>query len=139
MTKNRLYSPRQATVASFIGGPFAALYVVRTNFEEMGRQAAARSALIYGLAFVAALFAILPFLPEKFPNYVIPLAYSLAVGQIVEYKQLSRSAIRQSDHYEFQSNWRVMTVSAVSLVLGLVLIVGWMLLLQQLGVISLEE
>lgn len=35
--------------------------------------------------------------------------------------------------------WRVMTVSAVSLVLGLVLIVAWMLLLQQLGIISLEE
>lgn len=63
----------------------------------------------------------------------------MAVGQIVEYKQLSKNAIRQSDHYEFQSNWRVMTVSAVSLVLVTVLLVAWLLLLAQFGIISLEE
>ncbi|HEV8331697.1 MAG TPA: hypothetical protein VGQ22_09795 [Steroidobacteraceae bacterium] len=126
-------------MAAFIGGPIAAVYVLRTNFEEMGRQADARWALIYGLAFIAALFAILPFLPEKFPNVAIPVGYSVAVGQIVEYKQLSKNAIRQSGHYEFQSNWRVMTVSAVSLVLVMVLLIAWMLLLAQLGVISLEE
>ena len=63
----------------------------------------------------------------------------MAVGQIVEYKQLSKNAIRQSDHYEFQSNWRVMTVSTVSLVLGMVLLVAWLLLLAQFGIISLEE
>lgn len=78
MAKNKLYSPRQATTASIIGGPLAGLYVVRTNYQEMGRQAAARSALIYGLVFIAALFAILPFLPERFPNVVLPVAYSLA-------------------------------------------------------------
>jgi hypothetical protein len=52
VTENKLYSPRQGTMASFIGGPLAAVYVVRANYGEMGKQTSARSVLI-SIVFIA--------------------------------------------------------------------------------------
>jgi hypothetical protein len=137
MKVNKLYSPRQSTMAAFFGGPLAAVYVVRNNYTELGKEASARSAIAWGSLLVLALLLVLPFLPEKFPNTAIPLAYSLAVGQLVEKLQLSKEAIRESEQYDFESNWRVAGVSVLSLLLFLVLMVAWMFLLDFAGVISL--
>jgi archaellum biogenesis protein FlaJ (TadC family) len=133
----KLYSPRQATMASFFGGPLAALQVLRENFLALEQPERSRTALRWGLAFVVALLMILPFLPEKFPNTIIPLAYSVAVGEFVKIYQLSKEKIRESGAYQFQSNWRVARVSALGFVLFAVIIVAWIIILGYLGVIDL--
>lgn len=137
MTTTLLYSPRQAFAASFLGGPLAAVYVLRENFVVLEQLERSRSALRWGGAFVAALFALMPFLPEKFPNTVIPLIYSFAVGELVKIYQLSKEKIEQSDAHAFQSNWRVARVSVVSFLLFLVLMAAWVILLGYFGVIDL--
>lgn len=124
-------------MASFFGGPFAAIQVLRENFAALEQPRRSRSALHWGIAFVVLLFAILPFLPEKFPNTLIPLVYSLTVGELVKIYQLSKEKINQSDAYAFQSNWQVVRVSVVSFLLFLVLMVAWIVMLGYFGVIDL--
>ncbi|MBB6096436.1 hypothetical protein HNQ60_005358 [Povalibacter uvarum] len=124
-------------MASFFGGPFAAVQVLRENFVALEQPGRSRSALLWGIGFVAALFAILPFLPEKFPNTFIPLVYSLTVGELVKIYQLSKEKIAQSDTYVFQSNWRVVRVSVVSFLVFAVLMVAWIVMLGYFGVINL--
>lgn len=133
----KLYSPRQATLASFIGGPFAAVYILRENFTALEQPARSRAALLWGGGFILALFAILPFLPAEFPNLVLPIAYSVTVGELVKIYQLSKDKIQQSDVYQFQSNWRVAGVSVAALVLLAVLMVILTLVLGYLGAIEL--
>jgi len=51
--------------------------------------------------------ALLPFVPDRFPNYVIPLLYSIAAGFVADKWQLRKQAILDSGKYQIQSNWRV--------------------------------
>jgi hypothetical protein len=134
---NRLYSPRQATMASFFGGPFAAIHVVRSNYKELGNDASFRAALLWGALFVVILLLVLPFLPEKFPNTALPVAYSLAVGQLVEKHQMTKDAIQASETYEFHSNWRVAGIAAVTLLIFLAVSFAWMFVLAQFGLITI--
>lgn len=124
-------------MASFFGGPFAAVQVLRENFQALQQPALLRSSLLWGAAFVGMLLAIAPFLPEKFPNTIIPLIYSLTVGELVKRYQLSKEQIEHSDVHQFQSNWRVVRVSVVALLLFLLLMAAWIIALGYLGVIDL--
>ncbi|HTE41888.1 MAG TPA: hypothetical protein VK629_13765 [Steroidobacteraceae bacterium] len=139
MKTKKLYSPLQAWTAAFVGGPLAAIYVLKSNYAEMGWEDWARFALRCGYVFVGVLCVIVPFLPERFPNVIIPVAYTIAAWQIVERHQLSKEAITQSEHFDFQPNARVAWVCLGSLFAFFVLISFWMILLDATGVISLEE
>jgi hypothetical protein len=135
--KIKLYSPMQVAVGSFIGGPFAAVYVLWQNFRALGEEPEAKWTLIWGVVFVAAVFAILPMLPEKFPNYVLPVIYSLGARLVAERFHLTKQAIKQSDRYGFQSNWNVVGIGVVFLLAFIVLAVGFVLGLDEFGVIRL--
>jgi hypothetical protein len=139
MKTKKLYTPLQAWAAAFVGGPLAAVYVIKSNYSELGWEDWARFALRCGYLFVGVLCVVVPFLPEWFPNVVIPVAYTIATWQIVEQHQLSKEAIRESEHFDFQLNSRVAAVCLVSLFLFFVIISVWMLFLDATGIISLEE
>jgi len=103
----RLYSPNQIGGGSFLGGPFAAVYFVWANFRALGEQGRAAAAMLWGVVFVLVILAVLPFLPEKFPNIVVPVIYSVAARLVAENYQLKKQAIADSDQYDFQSTWKV--------------------------------
>ena len=135
--KIKLYSPTQVTVGSFAGGPFAVVYMLWMNFRALGDEAEARMTLIWGFVFVVAVFAILPVLPEKFPNYVLPVIYSLGARLVAERFHLTKQAIKQSDRYGFQSNWNVFGISVGFLLAFMALAVGFVLGLDEIGLIKL--
>jgi hypothetical protein len=135
--KTKLYSTNQVGAASFVGGPFGVVYVLWRNFEALGRSSSATQALVLGGLFVAVVFAVLPLLPEKFPNYVIPLAYSLTARVLAEKYQMSKQAIADSEQYEFHSNWHVFGISVAFLIAFMAIAVLWVFGLDHLGLIKL--
>ena len=58
----KLYTPAQIRAGSFLGGPIAAVYLLRQNFRVLDRGPEARTTVVWGVAFVAGLMALLPFL-----------------------------------------------------------------------------
>jgi hypothetical protein len=112
----KLYTPLQVRLGSFLGGPIASVYFLRENFRTLGKASEARATLGWGGAIVIGLLASLPFLPTRFPNYVVPLAYSYAAGSITERWQLQKQAIVDSGTYQVQSNWRVFGLALLFLV-----------------------
>lgn len=137
MDKIKLYSPMQVMVGSFVGGPFAVVYMLWQNFRALGEEPEARQMLIWGAVFVAAVFAILPMLPENFPNYVLPVIYSLGARLVAERFHLTKQAINESDRYAQQSNWNVLGISVAFLLAFIVLGVGFVLGLDEFGLIKL--
>jgi hypothetical protein len=125
MNKIKLYSPNQVGCAAFFGGPFAAVFVLWSNFCGLGKGVAARQTLIWGALFSLALLLALPFLPGRFPNLAIPIAYTLAAKLSADKYQLSKSAIRESEQYAFQSNWNVFGISFAMMVAFLIVIFLW--------------
>ena len=116
MPRSSIYSPKQVFAGAFLGGPFAAVYFLRSNFQTLRQSDAARQTLWWGIAFNVAIAFIIPFLPERFPNYLLPLAYSWAARGIAASKQLTKEAIAASDEFSFASNWRVVAIAVLLLV-----------------------
>jgi hypothetical protein len=137
MDKIKLYSPTQVLIAAFIGGPFATVYVIWKNFRSLGNQKAAQEALIWGIVFVAAILISLPILPDKFPNYAIPIAYSVGARFFAEKYQMSREAIAASDLYGIQSGWNVAGICIGYILAFLAVGFAWMLALDHFGVVKL--
>lgn len=133
----KLYSPAQIFLGSYIGGPLSATYLLKKNFDNLGKHNEARNTLASGLLFSAVIVFILPFLPEKTPNSLIPLIYTgVAQGIALQY-QLKKNEIKESKIFTFQSNWRVLLITLIGLITFLAIIVLIMFWLEKTGYITL--
>jgi hypothetical protein len=134
-----LYTPFQVRLASFIGGPGAAIYTLHWNFRRLKKFREARVTLFCGGALVVVMLVGIPFLPAKFPNTVIPLAYSISSGSVAASKQLSKEAIVASGKFVRSSGWNVAAVCFISLLsLSVIMIAVWFVM-DHFGIINLGE
>lgn len=113
----RVFSPAQGSVGTFFGGPLAGTYFLRANYLALGQGKRAMQATIGGILVSVAILLSLPFLPEKMPHYVLPIAYMFAVRFLIERSQFTKKHIVESGHLTFQSNWRVAGVAVIGIVL----------------------
>ena len=112
-----IYSPRQIQVATFLGGPFAAAYFLKSSFESINKQELASKSFILSLIGSIIIIGILPFLPEKMPNNVIPLLYLIPVVALLKQHYFTKEEILESEDYQIESSWKVFGISLVSVVL----------------------
>lgn len=131
---SKMFSPIQAGVAAFVGGPLAATYVIRQNFLALGNADQARKALTYGLLLSMLVVLLLPFIPDKMPNSAASIVYLVVTGQVVRKYQLTKAQIMESGRYTFQSNWRVFFVSILAVLLLVAVAVPFILALDAMGV-----
>lgn len=137
MEQERVYSPNQAAVGSFIGGPLVSVMFIKRNFKVLGNSSGEDKALMCGTIVILIILGILPFLPKSFPDMLIPLMTIIATRSIVEKYQLNKQDITSATSLTFQSNWRVLWVSLACLVLS-VLVIGVVLVaLHTLGIVKL--
>lgn len=125
-----IYTPGQITAGTFLGGALVGIYFLHRNFRGMDQETNASKTLIGGSILVVALIAILPFLPSRFPNFVIPLAYTLVAKEVANRYQMKKTAILASEHYHPVSNWRVAAETFVGLIAFLILVIGGLFLIQ---------
>lgn len=116
-----LYSLRAISLATFFGGPLAASYLVKRNFEAFGKDKQGRNALIMGIAFTVAMFGLLFSLPEeiadKIPNFILPVIYTGIIALLVEWKLGARMHKHADEGGEFHSLWKAFFVGLVFLVI----------------------
>ena len=118
----RLYSPVQVACGT-IGGPVGLIYFLRANFVALGNYRLARITLISGLVLIPALLISLILLPESFPNYPFTIAYILSALYVSAKYQMTKQAIIDSAAHEFHSNWRVLWLGLLCLVVSIVVLV----------------
>jgi len=138
MKQITVYSPYQVFAGAFFGGPIAAVYLVWENFKALGKEALARQTILWGSVLVLAIVAILPFLPEKLPSYVLPAIFGGVAMFIASQFQLKKQAIRESNDYGFASFWRVAAIVVLSLIAMFVLIIAFLVILWALGLMKLD-
>ncbi|MCF2859884.1 hypothetical protein L1286_20580 [Pseudoalteromonas sp. SMS1] len=112
-----IYSPRQIQVATFFGGPFAAAYFLKSAFESVNKKEIASKALIISLITSALIIFILPFLPEKTPNNLIPILYLIPVTILLNKQYITKEEILASEEYKIESSWKVFGISLISVFL----------------------
>ncbi|WP_076414438.1 hypothetical protein [Shewanella sp. UCD-KL12] len=128
-----VYSPTQAALGSFLGGPFASLYFLKTNFEVLKSEKSKKNTIALGSIIIFCLLLILPFLPDNFPNMIIPILTVTITKALVEKFQFTKEDIEISEGLKYQSNWGILWTSIICLVLLLIAVTVFILIIEGLG------
>jgi hypothetical protein len=141
----KLYSAGQVLGGSYLGGPFAAIYFLKKDFETLGKPETGKNVLIFGIIGTVILIPILLFIPENFPDSAIGLSYSCAAWSFALQNNLRRTEIQAAGIYECHSNWRVIGIALIGIAAFLIVaipsIIGLGILFEHAGLIkpSLED
>ena len=132
VTTSRLYSPKQVSLAAFLGSPVAACWCLARNYRQLGNLGSAQKWLIWGGGGSFVFLVIVCMIPgaQQFPHIIIPLAYSLAFQEVA--KRIQGDAVAQhiSTGGRLASWWLVVGISLLFLigVFGLLMLVLYLLL-----------
>ena len=132
MEEKQLYSTNQACIGAFFGGPLAAIFLLKANFDSLGKKSESRCTLIWGGLLLIVLLGIIPFLPDHILNY-IPIATAILVGLVVEQYQMKKEDIKLSEVYDFQSNLNVFCVIIICAALFIAMAFAAIFILNQTG------
>lgn len=83
----KLFSVGQITLATFLGAPIAGCLLLAKNYRVLGRTGAAWQSLWWGAISTSLILLISFWLPENFPNMVLPVAYCFGMRQFATYSQ----------------------------------------------------
>jgi len=129
----KIYSPTQVACGT-IGGPVGLIYFLHSNFSTLGNDRLKKNTIIYGSLFLFVLIIALPFLPDEIPSTPFTILYIITARLIAEKYQMTKSAIIDSDNFEFQSNWRVLLFGLLCLIGSVLIIVGPLFILAMFGI-----
>lgn len=95
----------------------------------------AKRALFIGLAATIGIYVWIIFTPKKaVPGALITLLVGLTFRFLVETYQLKKEAIEKSPDYSFQSNWKVVLLGLLSMVITIAFVYVVLILLALAGV-----
>ena len=103
----KAYSPGQVAGAAFIGSPIAGCILLNSNFLLFGAPNRRRGILIGGSLATIAVFVMAYFLPEDFPNALLPACYTGAIQQFAKHTQAADFEAYIASGGSKHSNWRV--------------------------------
>lgn len=117
----RFYSQRAITIATYFGGPLAAGFLVKKNYETLEQPDNARKSLIIGIVSTILIFAGIFSIPEeiidKIPNALIPLIYTGIIYLIIERVQGESIKNHKESGGEFYSGWKAAGVGAIAMLI----------------------
>ena len=122
-----LYSSRQVTVGTLLGGPVGLIYFLKANFAALGDNRSEKKTVVGGLVLVLALLVILPFLPEKFPGFPFTITYTFIAWYVAQQQIAKANATSLS--YDYHSNWQVVGWGLLCFLASVLVILGPLLLL----------
>ncbi len=119
----RLYTPLHVGVASLLGGPLPACWLVAHNAKEFHQLKQHTMWLISGVISTLLLVVLIMFiLPERFPPYVLPVAYTFALRQLAKITQGRAVSRHRLTGGKVGSWWIVVGVGIVGLALLLTVV-----------------
>lgn len=124
----KLYSQRAITIATYFGGPAAAGYLVKKNYEAYDQSENGKKAFIIGIISTLLIFAGIFSIPEniidKIPNVLIPAIYTGIIYLIVEKIQGQWLKEHKESGGKFYSGWKATGIGAIFMVILLAMIAG---------------
>lgn len=124
----KLFTQRAIAIATYFGGPLAAGYLVKKNYEAHDQSEKGKKAFIIGIISTILIFAGIFSIPEhiidKIPNALIPVIYTGIIYLIVEKIQGQRIKEHKKSGGEFYSAWKATGIGAIFMVILLAMIAG---------------
>jgi hypothetical protein len=135
----RLYSPVHVGWATFLGSPIAGCILMAINYWRLGELKSGRLAIVCGFVVSCCLFAVGFLLPERFPNSVLPLAFTWGMYGIAKSLQGDSFERHLEGGGQKASAWLATGVGLLCLVGVLVLLFGIVIVLEAMNPDLLPE
>jgi len=117
----KLYSNREITIATFFGGPLAAGYLVKKNYQVMGESDKGVMSLVIGIISTTILLAGLLLVPESITDRIhgplLPIIYTAIISILVNKFQGSFIKAHKENGGSFYSGWKAAGVGAVCMLI----------------------
>lgn len=128
--EGKVFKESQLRLATFLGGPLAAGHIFSENYKTFGMPEKRKNTWLITVGFSILLVAVILLIPEnsKFPNYVIPLLYTILAGFLMNFYQGGKIKAHLQMGGKSQSWWTVILISIISLVAFVIIVVGAVLL-----------
>lgn len=124
----KLFSQKAIAIATYFGGPAAAGYLVKKNYDAYNQSDKGKIAFIIGIVSTLLIYAGIFSIPEqiidKIPNVLIPGIYTLIIYYIVEKIQGQWLNQHKKSGGEFYSGWKATGIGAIFMVILLAIIAG---------------
>ncbi|GLB50105.1 coiled-coil domain-containing protein [Neptunitalea lumnitzerae] len=128
----KLYSQKSIALATFLGGPLAAGYLISKNYSNIEEPTHSKNALIIGILSTLILFGILLQLDDavidKIPSAIIPAMYTIIIYFVVEKYQGTILTLHKENGNEFYSQGKAALIGIISLLTIVTVIFGYFFL-----------
>jgi hypothetical protein len=121
----KVYKSSMIRVATFIGGPLAAGYLMSENFKVFNEPENARKAIIYSIIATVAIIGVALLIPglNRGQSYLFPLIYAWIAWYLVQHYQGANISSHDNAGGETYSWWRPIGISLICLVIMLVAVI----------------
>ncbi len=113
-----VYSERSIGIATFMGTPVAAGFLIRRNFINLGNETYGKHTLFVSIAFTVIFFILMISIPEhimdKIPNALFPAIYTLIVWFVVKRYQGEALDNHKKAGGRFYSAWKAAGVGLIA-------------------------
>lgn len=117
----KVYTKKSILLATFLGGPLVAGFLIYKNFKVFGKDDSAQKSLIIGIVCTIILFALIFLIPssvlDKLPNALIPFIYTGIIALIINKYQDPLINDHLKNGGGKASNWSAAGYSLIGLVL----------------------
>jgi hypothetical protein len=122
VTPQKIYTLRAIQVATFLGGPLIAGYLISENYRVFNEDKKSKVAILGGVMATILLFGIIFMLPDtkKVPTYIIPIAYSWATYLLVQQLMGAQMKAHLAVGGQVYTIWRAVLASLIGLTVTLV-------------------
>jgi hypothetical protein len=121
----KFYSQKSIGIATFIGGPLAASYLIRENYLSLNKPDEGKKSLLIGIISTIILFYVIFIIPEsimdKIPNQIIPAIYTGIALYISAKIHGTLLHNHKENGNEFYSGWYAAGIGIIS---GCILFLG---------------
>jgi hypothetical protein len=112
-----IYSKNQIDIATFIGGPFIAIYLIANNFKTFGEKTLYKKTIIWGLVLTLLFFGIIFTIPDNIPSVSIAIIPIIIAHTIVNKYQNNQIEELLKKGFPKASSWKVFAKSILSFII----------------------
>ena len=122
ISSRKLFSIEQIALASFFGAPMSGCLLMAQNYRALGKAESAWRPIVLGVAGTIVVMLLALFLPDGFPNYVLPAASCFGIFFYTKQHQGDALIHHFKDGGQKGSWWVVIGVSIACTVVLLILL-----------------
>jgi hypothetical protein len=113
----KLYKDRPIYIATFLGGPLVAGYLIAENYKKLGEKQKVWKTWLFTALATILIFGFVFFIQSpNSPSYLVPIFYSLITAYLVKWLQGDQIKLHQKNMGGFYSPWRAVVVALIGAV-----------------------